>query len=47
MPLIYFAMLYKLITLFLLLDDIKESKLYKVGHDMFLKYFLQISLYFG
>ena len=36
-----------LITVFLLLDDIKESNLYKVGHDMFLKYIFLISLYFG
>ena len=36
-----------LITMSLLLDDIKESNLYEVGHDMFLKYFFLISLYFG
>ena len=36
-----------LITFFFLSDDIKESNLYKVGHDMFLKYLFLISLYFG
>ena len=44
MHLIYLAML---ITVLLLLDEINESNLYKVGHDMFLKYLFLISLYFG
>ena len=44
MPLIYLAMF---ITVLLLLDDIKESILCKIGHDMFLKYLFLISLYFG
>ena len=35
MLLLYIAML---ITVLLLLDDIKELNLYKVGHDIFLKY---------
>ena len=42
--LIYLAIL---ILVFLLSDDIKKSNLFKVGHDMFLKYFFLISLYFG
>ena len=42
MPLIYLA---KLITMLLLKDDIKESNLFKVGHDMSLKCLFLISQY--
>ena len=36
------------ITVFLLLNDFKESNLYKIkdGNDVFLKYFFLFSLYF-